>query len=130
MKRLLSLLAVLALGIAFAVPAFADGRVRLGVSIGVPLGAPYGPPYYPGPYYAYPPYYANPYYDYPPRVVVVPSSPPTYIERGQEAGAEAPSNAYWYYCAESKAYYPYVKHCPGGWQRVAPQPPQPPQPPQ
>ncbi|MGH8747060.1 MAG: hypothetical protein ACREUK_11290, partial [Burkholderiales bacterium] len=98
MKRLLTLLAALALGAAFAAPALADGRVRLGVSIGVPLGAPYYRPYYPGPYYPYP------YYDYPPRVVVVPSSPPTYIERGQEAGVEAPSSAYWYYCAESKAY--------------------------
>ncbi len=24
--------------------------------------------------------------------------------------------------AESKTYYPYVKECPGGWQRVTPQP--------
>ena len=54
--------------------------------------------------------------------MVVPSSPPTYIER-DDAEREAPASAYWYYCAESKAYYPYVKHCPGGWQRVAPQPP-------
>jgi hypothetical protein len=107
MKRLLALLAMLTLGAAYATPALADRHVHFGVSIGVPY-------YYP--------YYADPYYNYPPRVVVVPSSPPTYIER-DDAEREAPASAYWYYCAESKAYYPYVKHCPGGWQRVAPQPP-------
>jgi len=43
------------------------------------------------------------------------------------AGAEpapAPSQ-YWYFCNASKAYYPYVRECPSGWQRVTPQPPQP-----
>lgn len=114
MKRLLSLLALLALGAAYAGPALADRHVHFGVSVGVPLYAPY---YYPDPYYYYPPY--------PPRVVVVPSSPPTYIERGDAERDQAPASAdWWYYCPESKTYYPYVKHCPGGWQRVAPQPPQ------
>jgi hypothetical protein len=112
MKKVLFLLAGLALG-ALAGPALADSHVRLGVSVGVPL---YTDPYYPGPYY-------YPYYNAPPRIVVVPTAPPTYIERG-DAEREAPASAYWYYCAESKAYYPYVKHCPGGWQRVTPQPPQ------
>jgi len=114
MRKLLPLVAGLALGAAFAGPALAGGHVHFGVSIGVPLGAPYyyGPGYYPDPYY----------YD-PPQVVVVPASPPTYVERGDEERQDEPSSAYWYYCAESKAYYPYVKHCPGGWQRVAPQPP-------
>jgi hypothetical protein len=117
MKRLLPVLAALALGAALASPALADGHVHLGVSVGVPLyPAPY---YYPGPYYSYP------YYDYPPRVVVVPASPPTYIERGDAERGQAPASSdWWYYCAEAKAYYPYVKHCPAGWQRVAPQPPQ------
>ncbi len=36
-------------------------------------------------------------------------------------GAQHPQGT-WYYCAESKTYYPYVKECPGGWQRVTPQP--------
>jgi len=27
---------------------------------------------------------------------------------------------YWYYCAESKSYYPYVGQCPSAWQRVTP----------
>ncbi|HTO48891.1 MAG TPA: hypothetical protein VML91_14720 [Burkholderiales bacterium] len=30
---------------------------------------------------------------------------------------------YWYYCPASKAYYPYVRECAGGWQAVSPQPP-------
>jgi hypothetical protein len=112
MTKLLPLVVALALGAAFAGPAMADSRVRLGVTIGAP--------YYYEPYYPY--YYPDPYYYYPPRVVVVPATPPTYIERGDAAREEAPASAYWYYCEESKTYYPYVKHCPGGWQRVAPQP--------
>ena len=77
---------------------YRHGGVRL--YLGVPL---YSPWYFPPPYY------------YPPVVV---SSPPVYLERQ----APAPQTNYWYYCGESKTYYPYVKDCPGGWQRVAPQP--------
>ena len=79
------------------------------VHFGVVIGAPFYPWYYP-PYY-YPPYY------YPP------AAPTTYIEQGSPQSApERQSQGYWYYCAESKTYYPYVKECPAGWQRVAPQP--------
>lgn len=49
--------------------------------------------------------------------VVVSGAPPvTYVEREQPA-----EPVWWYWCNESRAYYPYVKDCPGGWQRVAPQ---------
>jgi hypothetical protein len=114
MNKRIGLLAALALGVALAGPAFAHGggRVHFGLYLGGPVGYPY---YYP------PAYYPSPYY-YPPAVVVQPSSPPVYVERDDAAPESAPSTAYWYYCAESKTYYPYVKHCPGGWQRVAPQP--------
>lgn len=100
------------------------GGVRLSLAVGVPIGWGYG-------YYGYyaPPYY-SPYYGpyYPP---VVTYSPPTYVEQGvvqQSAPAAAPqaspaSQNYWYYCAESQSYYPYVNQCSGGWQRVAPTPP-------
>lgn len=81
------------------------GDIRFGVAID-----PFWPYYYPAPYY------------YPP-VVTVPSPPPVYIERGSTIDEAAPAPAYWYYCDEARAYYPYVKQCPGGWQRVAPQPP-------
>ena len=101
--------------------AFAHGRSR------VFLGFNFGFPgyYYPAPYYyppAYYPYYYPPaYYPYYPAPVVVQSSPPVYVER--DAAAPAPeTQSYWYYCAATRGYYPYVKECPGGWQKVAPAP--------
>lgn len=113
-KATLVILTVL-LGTMVSISAYAHGpRVRFGVTIGGPLW--WGPGYYP-PHYYYPPYY--------PPVAVVPSSPPTYIEQGSDAEVAPPrsSQSFWYYCPEAKAYYPYVKECPGGWQRVAPQSP-------
>jgi hypothetical protein len=89
---------------------------RGGVFIG---GLGWGPWYYP-PYHGYSPYYEYPYY-YPP-AVAVPAGPTQYIDQGGAAQAPAQQGS-WYYCAGSKTYYPYVKECPGGWQRVAPQPP-------
>lgn len=63
-------------------------------------------------------------------VVVVPAAPPVYVEQASSGEvqapvpqAQAPAND-WYYCAKPEGYYPYVKECPGGWQRVAPRPPQ------
>ena len=94
----------------------ARGHVRFGVFVG-------GPVFYPGYYYP-PPYYYPPYYPaYYPPAVVAPASPPTYIEQGGAQAAPAPAEGnWWYYCADAKAYYPYAKECPAGWQRVAPQP--------
>lgn len=120
MKRLkptvVALAACLA-GATLAIPAHAQhrhfggrgGHTHFGLSIGIPIGWPYWG-WYPYPYYA----------PYPSQVVVVPSEPTTYVERTQPAPDSA---AYWYYCADAGAYYPYVKECPGGWQRVAPRPP-------
>ncbi|MGH8747230.1 MAG: hypothetical protein ACREUK_12165 [Burkholderiales bacterium] len=85
------------------------GRVHLGLYFGAPLG--------------WDPYY--PYYYYPP-VVAVPQSPPVYVEQGTPSAqsAQAPAEqGWWYFCRQSNAYYPYVKHCPGGWEKVSPQPP-------
>lgn len=119
------------------------GGPRIGVYIGAPLLAysfyrPYYSPYYYQPYY-YPPAY------YPP-VVVAPAAPPTYVEQSQfsqpqysQQQYEAPmqqapqtqpepaqsgsqSSNMWYYCNDARAYYPYVKSCPAGWQQVTPQP--------
>lgn len=92
------------------------GHGHFGFYFGVPI---YGPAYYP-PYYS--PYYLPPYY-YPP-AAVVPYSPPVYIEQGNTLPAQAPAQGQgdWYYCAASKAYYPYVTECPAGWQRVPAQP--------
>lgn len=85
-------------------------RPRIGVHIGVPFGY-----YYYGPY----PY---PYYYYPPTIIVRPQEPQVYIERGAPQAAPQ-AEAYWYYCGSSRSYYPYVRECPEGWQRVVPTPP-------
>jgi len=95
---------------------------RVGVFIGAPalaFGYGYAPYYYPPAYYPYAPYYPAP-------VVVAPATPPVYIERPDEqAAAPAPATDYWYYCPDTKTYYPYVGTCASPWQRVAPQvPPQ------
>lgn len=108
-KAVLTLSVILLAGTASA-PALAwghGGHVRFGVFIGAPI---------------YPWWYYPPYYYYPPAVVTVPATPPTYVERGGSQAAPG-QQGYWYYCTESKTYYPYVKECPGGWQRVVPQPP-------
>mgnify|MGYP001765539896 CR=1 FL=1 len=78
---------------------------RIHRHVGVYVGAPlWGPWWYPPPVY------------YPTPVVIQPAPPPVYIEQ-----YEAPQN-YWYYCKSGKGYYPYVKECPEGWQKVLPQP--------
>ncbi len=87
------------------------GHARFRVFIGAPL---WWPLYYPAPYYSYYPYY--------PPAVAAPSSPPEYIEQGD---AQAAQSNYWYYCTNPEGYYPYVKQCPDGWQKVVPQPPPP-----
>jgi len=82
---------------------------------------PYVQPYYPYPY---------PYYAYPPVVISppAPQSPPVYVEKGQESAAPDESTStqdyYWYHCDKPEGYYPYIKECPGGWQKVTPEPPQ------
>jgi hypothetical protein len=87
----------------------AHARVGLRLYLDVPLWAPWyyapPPPYY---YPYYPPYY------YPP---AAPAPPAAYVEQ------PPPPPPVWYYCAESKTYYPYVRDCPGGWQRVPAAPP-------
>ncbi|HTG01193.1 MAG TPA: hypothetical protein VK654_11485 [Nitrospirota bacterium] len=68
-----------------------------------------------GPWWGYPGY-PYPYYESPP--VVIQQQPPVYEERAPQQEQQS----YWYYCRESKAYYPYVKQCPGGWLKVVPTP--------
>ena len=82
---------------------------------------PYSYPYY----YPYSPYYSSYPYYYPP-AVSVPSAPQEYIQRSQRNDSSA-SSGLWYYCPDSKSYYPYVKECPGGWQTVPAKPPSSPQ---
>lgn len=104
------------------VPAQAHDRGR--IRGGVVLNFGYGWPGYWGPGYLYPP----PVYYYPrayvPPVVVAPESPPVYVERDapDELGAAPAPPVWWYWCPSAKGYYPYVKECADGWQRVPPQP--------
>ena len=61
-----------------------------------------------------------------PGVVTVPAAPPVYyIERGdgQQPASDKSTADAWYYCAESKAYYPHVNECAQEWQRVSTEPP-------
>jgi len=129
MKAALKACAVLlVLGVTLAAqPAAAGGpwrghhshwRSSIGISIGVPIGGFGYFGYYP---HFYSPFYYPPYYPAP----VIVQQQPVYVERdplpAPSAQPQAPAG-YWYYCIASGAYYPYVKECPGGWQRVAPQP--------
>lgn len=121
MKRAVPAMFIFALAALASVPALAEphgghggygGHGGHGLSLGLHYGAPFA---------WYDPYYYPPRYYYPPAVVAAPASPPVYVERG-DAPAEQAQN-WWYYCKESRAYYPYVKACPAGWQRVSPTPP-------
>ncbi len=125
---------MVALGLAANGPALADRHgghggagVGVGVILGLGLGLELARPYYgPGYYYPYPApyYYAPPPYYYPPPVAPPYAPAPVYIEQegyAQTVPAQPPGG--WYYCPGSKAYYPYVRQCPEGWQRVSPQPP-------
>ncbi len=81
-------------------------RIFLGIGVG---------PYW-GPWYSPAPYSYYPYY--PQQVIVEP--PPVYIEQAEQQPA---ANNFWYYCRQSKRYYPEVSECPVGWQLVSPTPP-------
>ena len=85
-------------------------RVRFGFHFGFPIFAPY--------WYSPPP----PVYYYPPPVVQIPAPAPAYVERSQAPSA-APAESWWYYCADTQTYYPYVRECASEWQRVSPRPP-------
>jgi hypothetical protein len=58
------------------------------------------------------PYYPH-YSYYPPPPVIVQEQPEPYIQEREE-------DRYWYYCPDSRGYYPYVRKCPNGWMKVVP----------
>lgn len=99
---------------------FADhgrgGRAGGHVGIGLYFGGPFPGYYYPPQYYPYP-------YAYYPPVITVPVQPQTYIEQAPSQAAPVAENYYWYHCDNPDGYYPYIKDCPNGWQKVAPAPP-------
>src|SRR5262245_20759609 len=69
------------------------------------------------PWWYYPPPYYYPYY----QPVVYESEPTNYVEQSSTPAVEP--TGWWYYCDASRGYYPYVKECPSGWQRVPAVPP-------
>ena len=97
-------------GVLASEPAQAHGRSRLH------LGFHFGAPFHWGPHWGPWWYHPAPYYY--PAPVVVPAQPTTYIEQGSSE-----TSGWWYYCETARGYYPYVKECPSGWQRVPPAPP-------
>lgn len=102
-------------------------HLNLGISVGGYYPGFYGSGIYgPGSYgyrsYGYDPFFYRPYYSYP-QTVVVPVTPPVYIQQEQPRPIQPQANNYWHYCQNPEGYYPYVKSCPGGWLQVAPQPP-------
>lgn len=118
----MAILAIAATGLVALTPGSSDawggGRVFIGVG-------PYWGWGYPGPYYfGYP--YGYPY-RYPPVTVVeqprvyVQQPPPAPGAPPPPASAEAPrpdEPAYWYYCPNSRDYYPSVPACSEPWVRV------------
>ncbi len=110
MKKLLLLLS----GLLLAQTALAHGHSHVGIMLNVPLWPAYYRPYYPPP------------------VIVVPASPPVYVESPRPvvlqaqpvvAAPAAPQENYWYYCAKPEGYYPYVQQCSTPWTKVLPRPP-------
>jgi hypothetical protein len=85
---------------------------RVGIVVGAPIiASPWGRYPYP---YSYPYYYGyDPYY-YPP-VAYVQEQPAVYLEQ-----QTPPPQQYWYYCQDSKTYFPHVQTCATPWQRVVP----------
>lgn len=113
-----------------AIPA-AEAQYRHGPRVGVYLG--FGGPAWPGygPYWGPRPYWGAPYWGptvvvplappvYPP--MVVERSPEVYVERDAPAAPPPTATQWWYWCGSANAYYPYVKSCAEGWQKVPPQP--------
>jgi hypothetical protein len=65
-------------------------------------------------------YFRSPIYA--PPIATAPIAPPVYVEQGDAQPASGQSaGEWWYYCAESRAYYPDVKECASAWQPVAAQ---------
>src|SRR5712691_5255990 len=82
------------------------------------VGFNFGFPVWGAPYYAPPYYYPAPVY-YPVYYPVAPAAPPVYVERSEPAPQQ---QGMWYYCEQTRGYYPYVTECPGGWRAVPPAP--------
>lgn len=124
--------AVLAPSLSHAHGRYYGSRIGVGINLNLFPGF-YHRPYYAAGYYGYPYYYpevvvnpvilANPQ----PTVVYVDSSPSNYtsVPRNQISNAPpAQSENVWYYCHNPDGFYPSIKSCPAGWQKVPARPPE------
>lgn len=86
------------------------------------VGFYYGPSWYYPPTFNYPPYGNTPY------IVQQPAAPTVYIERNiapVDSGTyTSQQDNYWFFCAPSNTYYPYVRECVEPWQKLPQTPPQ------
>ena len=143
MTPLKSLIAAASLAVALLVvgdTASARGGYRHGYhhhgpSVNFSFGYPgyWGSGYWGGGYWGGPGYWGPGYWGpslYSP-VLVVPQEPRVWVEAEQAGAVQPPQQAapvdanaqqWWYWCASSRGYYPYVSSCAEGWQRVTPQP--------
>jgi hypothetical protein len=97
-----------------------------------------GAGYFGSPYWGSYAYATPPAYVFGPPGVVSSTAGVVYIEREPGAvatrqpppapaaapeAAPAPAGQWWYLCASPRGAYPYVRECPGGWERVPAIPP-------
>lgn len=113
-------LGAILLAAVLALPVVSEaGKTHVFVGVNVGVGHVWGPGYWGGhPHWGHRPFWvprvywrAPVYYAAPPVII---QSPPVVVP--------APVQQYWYYCWNPAGYYPYVTHCPGGWQAVLPYP--------
>ena len=127
---LAGVIALSAMSLAWASPAAAQAHLHGhhphhgGPRVSLSFGPYFGPWGY-SPYFYDPFFYSRRWNDRP--IIIEQPAPQVYVEQPQVYSQAAPNNNYWYFCEAAQAYWPYVKECPGGWQRVVPQPPPPPQ---
>lgn len=138
MKLRTSMLAVIAAGSLVAAPAWADrghghGQGHFWGPFGLLLGSailysavqPRTVYYAPQVAYAPPvtafvrPYYAEPTYVNPPLASMPP--PPQHL--AWNSALDPAASQWWYFCNSPNGYYPYVRECPSGWEKVSPTPP-------
>jgi hypothetical protein len=81
-------------------------------SFSIVLGAPL---YWPSYYRSY-----RPYGWYGQSPVIVQQAPVTYVQR-QAPPASVATQEFWYYCPDTRSYYPYTQTCPSEWLQVVPQ---------
>jgi hypothetical protein len=74
------------------------------------------------PYYVYGPPGGVVYIEREPGAAPTPRTEPTPASEGTSDNPP-PGTQWWYLCTSPRGAYPYVRECPGGWERVPAAPP-------